>query len=99
MGYLVAEMPEQGAVGFAHLVASPFALGVVGLGEIDCDQPVLMPGQHRRRAIGDKIEGEAVRIAWWREAISASGVYRKGDALRPPSCANGLDYCAGSGRG
>jgi hypothetical protein len=62
MGDLVAEMAEQGAVGLAHLVASSFALGVVGLREIYCDQPVLMSGQHRRRGIGNKIEGEAVRI-------------------------------------
>src|ERR1700683_3030247 len=55
-------MAEQGAVGLAHLMASSFALGVVGLREIDCDQPVLVPGQHRRRAVGNKIEGEAFRV-------------------------------------
>ena len=44
MGDLVAEMPEQSAVGFAHLEAPPLALGVVGLGEIDRDQAGLVTG-------------------------------------------------------
>ena len=57
---LVAEMAEQRAVGLAHLVPAPLALGVVGLGEVDGDEPVVVAGQHRRGAVGEKIEGEAV---------------------------------------
>jgi hypothetical protein len=59
---LMTEMAKQGAIGLAHLVAAPLALGVVGLGEIDGDQAVFVPGQHRRRAIGEKIEGHAFRV-------------------------------------
>ena len=59
---LVAEMAEQRAIRLAHLMAAALALGVVGLGEIDGDEPVVVSGEHRLGAVGEKIEGEAVRI-------------------------------------
>ena len=58
---LVAEMPEQGAIGLAHLAALALALGIVGLRQIDGDEAVVVPGQDRRcaaaaRWIGEEIE-------------------------------------------
>jgi hypothetical protein len=37
-------------------MAAPLALGVVGLGEVDGDDAVVVPGNHLRRAVGDEIE-------------------------------------------
>ena len=55
-------MAEQRAVGLSHLMSSPLALGVVGLGEVDGDEPVVVAGEHRLGAVGEKIEGEAGRV-------------------------------------
>ena len=46
---LVAEMAEQGAIGFAHRLALPLALGVVGLRHVERDEAAVMPGHDRRR--------------------------------------------------
>ena len=50
---LVAEMTEQGAVGLAHLPPHALAFGIVGLGQVDGDEAVVMAGHHRlgRRAV------------------------------------------------
>ena len=47
MPHLVAEVPEQRAVGLAELVPPPLALGRIGLGKVDGDEAVVMAGQHR----------------------------------------------------
>jgi hypothetical protein len=61
---LVAEMPEERAVGLGHFAAMTFPLGVVGLGDVDGDQPQSMARndlraflEHRARA-GEEVEGE-----------------------------------------
>ena len=62
---LVAEMAEQRAVGLAHLGAPLFALGVVGLGDIERDQALVVAGQDafatRPAAdrIGEEVESKA----------------------------------------
>ncbi len=43
---LVAEMAEQRAVVLAHLGAHLLALGGIGLGDVERDQPVVVAGQH-----------------------------------------------------
>ena len=45
---LVTKMPEQRAIQFAHLMPAPFALCVVGFGEIDGDHAVGVTGHDRR---------------------------------------------------
>ena len=45
---LAAEVSEQRAVGLPHFLAGALALGVVGLGDVDGDQPLLMAGQDFR---------------------------------------------------
>ncbi len=45
---LVAEMPQQGAVGFGEVAALALAFHWVGLGDIDCDQFAGMAGDHLR---------------------------------------------------
>ena len=45
---LMAEMAEQRAIVLAHLDAPSFALGRVRLGDIECDQAVVMAGQDAR---------------------------------------------------
>ena len=59
---LVAEMTEQGAVGLAHLPPHALAFGIVGLGQVDGDEAVVVAGHHRlgRRAVG--------RRAVWRRS-------------------------------
>ena len=42
----VAEMTQQRAIGFAQFGAALLAYRIVGLGEIQCDDAVLMAGQH-----------------------------------------------------
>src|SRR3974390_2354879 len=60
---LVAEMPEQRAVGLGHIVALPLALDVVGLSQIDGDDTAGVTGRHRtaRRRRKD-IESEPLWI-------------------------------------
>jgi hypothetical protein len=77
-------MAEQGAVGLAHLAAALFALGIVGFGDIDGDQAVVVAGQHLGdRAvgighIGQEIEGQSefrvFRPALQRQAQAEHGV-------------------------
>ena len=62
---LVPKVAEQGAVEFAHLLASPFALGVVRFGKVDGDDAASMAGQNVRLCrsdIGQELEREARRI-------------------------------------
>ena len=58
----MAEVAEQRAVGLAHGFAGALALGVVGLGEVDRDQPVGMAGDDLRgllpARLGEEVEGE-----------------------------------------
>ena len=59
-------MTEQRAVGLAHLPPHALAFGIVGLGQIDGDEAVVVAGHHRlgRRAVGrrrgQKIERQPV---------------------------------------
>ncbi len=46
MPYLVAEVPEQGSVRLVHLDSKLFAVDVVALGQIQCDDAVFVPGDH-----------------------------------------------------
>ncbi len=61
---LVAKVAEQRAVGLRHVLAGPLALGVVGLGDVDCDEPLRMARNDLGRlpecrpGIGQKVEGE-----------------------------------------
>ena len=50
MADLVAEVAEQRAVGLVHLDAALSRIGVVGLGEVERDDAVLVAGHHRRAA-------------------------------------------------
>ena len=59
---LVPKVAEQGAVEFTHLLASPFALGVVRFGEVDGDDAAGVSGQDvqlSRSDVGQELEGEA----------------------------------------
>ena len=49
MADLVPEVPEDRPVRLVHQVPTPLALGVVGLGDVDRDHPVIVPGQHGDR--------------------------------------------------
>ena len=64
MADLVAEMAEQRAVRLVQLVAAALALGVVGLGEVQRDDAVVVAGQHRlarrQAGLGLELELEAV---------------------------------------
>ena len=55
---LVAHVPEQRPVRLAHLLARGDAAGVVGLGEIERDQPVGVAGHHRRVLAGEQVEAQ-----------------------------------------
>ena len=60
---LMAEMAEQGAVGLAHFGAQFFAQGVVGLVQVDGDQPLIMAGEDVGSGpgrVGQEIEGKPV---------------------------------------
>jgi len=61
---LVPEVAEQGAVRLAHLTAAALPLGIVGFGEVDGDEPVLVAGQDRSGTflIGQEVEGEAFGV-------------------------------------
>ena len=70
----MTEMPEQGAIGLAHLATHALAFGIVGLVEADRDHAVGMAG-HDRRAGGMRgggIGGEEV------EGQPALGLFRPG---------------------
>ena len=62
---LMAKVADEGAVGLVHGLASRLALRVVGLGDVDRDEPVVVPREHRLdasvrpRLVGDQVEGEA----------------------------------------
>ena len=60
---LVAEMPEQSAIGLAHGLALAFALGIVGLRHIEGNEPAGVPGHdpRMRRRGSDRIREEIKR--------------------------------------
>ena len=64
MADLVAQVAEQGPVGLAELDPAPLALGRVGLGDVDGDQPVVVAGQHRlvRARVGEEGEDEGLAV-------------------------------------
>ena len=39
------EMPQQRAIGFTHLLACLLTKGIIGLGDIDGDEPLTVPGE------------------------------------------------------
>ena len=57
---LVAEVAQQGAVRLVHLHPQLLAVHVVTLGEIDCDDPVFVPGHHLLVCAGQQPESQAV---------------------------------------
>ncbi len=65
MADLVADMPHKRAVRLSHGLPSRLPLRVVGLGDVDGDEPVVMSREHpldasvRTRLVGDQVEGEA----------------------------------------
>src|SRR6188472_135640 len=68
MRNLVAEMPEQSAIGLAHGLALAFALGIVGLRHIEGNESAGVPGHDPRMRrsgsdrIGEEIKRETVGI-------------------------------------
>ena len=68
MADLVAEMAEHGPVGLAQLPADALAVGVVGLGEVEGDDPVLVAGADRLVPARQQVERQA-----------AIGVFGSGD--------------------
>ena len=60
---LVAKMAQQRAIRFIELHAAFLSFGIVGLGKIDGDHPVLVSCQHRRRLVtrpAAEFDGDAV---------------------------------------
>ena len=93
---LVAQVAEQRPVGLAELQPPPLALGGIGLGDVDGDQPVVVAGHHRlaRVGVGEEVEGEAfgrvLLLARERQAEAASA-HRSAGAWPPraPASARG----------
>ena len=102
---LVPEMAQERAVIFLHRMPPPLALGVVGLGHVDGDHPVFMPGEHRGRAgwgrgpPGIQSPGRPRgRRPSWRWADPAEH-YISGGAWRPRVSPSPRGCPAGPGRG
>ena len=55
---LVAEVPEQGAVGLVHGDAQLLAVHVVALGEVEGDDAVGVAGRHRVLVAREQVEGQ-----------------------------------------
>src|SRR5271165_4764011 len=49
---LVTEMTQEGAVRLVEPESPPLTFHVIRLGHIQCDDPVIMPGEHRRCSVG-----------------------------------------------
>ena len=49
MGDFVAEVPDQRPVTLANGISLPFALDVLSLGDVQRDDPLVVPGKHWRR--------------------------------------------------
>ncbi len=60
MPYLVAEVPEQGSVRLVHRDAQLLAVHVVALGQIQCDDAVVVAGHHILVRAGQQPEGQPV---------------------------------------
>ena len=60
MPHLVAEVPEQGPVRLVHLDSQLLAVDVVALGQIQCDDAVVVPGDHFFVRTGQQAEGQPV---------------------------------------
>ena len=58
---LVAQMTEHRPVGLAEVEAPRLAPRVVGLGQVDRDQPVGVAGGHRLVLAGEQVEGQLAR--------------------------------------
>ena len=60
MPYLVAEVSQQRAVGLVHGDPQLFAVHVVPLGQIQCDEPVFVASEDLLGAAGEQVERQAV---------------------------------------
>src|ERR1700728_160270 len=64
---LVAEMPQKGAVGLLLQRALRFAVHVIGFGDVDGDESVVVPGESARRVavrgVFQKLEREPFTAA------------------------------------
>src|ERR1700712_4619493 len=62
MADFMPKMPKHGAVGLAHLQSPPLALEIIGLGQRDGDDPVVVARHHLGTVlpIGEKIEDQTV---------------------------------------
>ena len=63
MADLVAEVAEQGPVRLVHFKPAPFALDVVGFGQRDRDQAMVVAGHHLLLAggiVGQEVEDQAM---------------------------------------
>ena len=56
---LVAEVPEEGPVGLAELLAHPLTVLTVGFGQIQRDHTVVMTGDHLGPGARKQIEGQS----------------------------------------
>ena len=63
MADLVAQVAEHGPVGLAHLLAHRRPVGVVGLGQVEGDDAVGVPGGHRLGRAREQVEGEPALVA------------------------------------
>ena len=57
---LVPEVAEQGPVRLVHLNPQLFAMDVVALGQIQCDDPVVVTGRHGLVRAGQQAKSQAV---------------------------------------
>jgi hypothetical protein len=57
---LVAQVPQQGAVGLVHRDPELLAVHIVALGQIQCDHAVVVAGDDRLQLAGQQVERQAV---------------------------------------
>src|SRR5215475_10890617 len=61
MPYLMTEVTEERAIRFTHIVSAAFALDIIGFGERNCDDAVLMPGHDLLSGhVSEKVEDQPV---------------------------------------
>ena len=63
MATLMAEMAQEGTVGFVQLVPPLLPLHVVRLRHINCDHPVVVAGEHRSGPGNVRVGEEFIRQA------------------------------------
>src|SRR5208283_2941944 len=80
---LVTEMTQEGAVRFVEPEPPPLTFHLIRLGHIQCDQPVSMPGEHRRCSISricQELKSEAtfglLKLALDRTSQGQQGVHQ-----------------------